>query len=444
MILAGVLFSTTAWPEEILSTSERGGWTGLGFLVVSAVFVLIWRLLPRRGAPSTTFSITNHHALSALHDAGIGLFSWTFSKGSVDVSAGGLSLLGIEASPSLSIQQFLSLMGDGAQDIAAFAHFDDPTLDLELSLTPAASGQKRGLRIKAHKTLERGGLVIHGIIQDVSFELGLQHQVAEMSALARNLSKQSLAAEAASRAKARFLAEMSHELRTPLNAIIGFAESMEREVFGALGSYRYTEYCRHIRGSGTHLLQSIDAILEAARREGEEGLLCNSPVPLARVVEKALSGVHEASREKQLVVTANVQSDLVLYTDACATREMIEHMLHHAIAQAPHGARLALRAKARSTGVRITVAGLGVMTQVKGTADFINHAAYAAAAALAEWQGGALSQARMSFTHGACSARLPLHSRPALLAKPAGEVSSDLLQRLMPSQEAFFQSSPSS
>ena len=42
------------------------------------------------------------------------------------------------------------------------------------------------------------------------------------------------AAEAANRAKSKFLASMSHELRTPLNAIIGFSELMKEQIIGPL------------------------------------------------------------------------------------------------------------------------------------------------------------------------------------------------------------------
>ena len=67
---------------------------------------------------------------------------------------------------------------------------------------------------------------------------------------------------AASQDKSEFLANMSHELRTPLNAIIGFAESMESELVGPLGSPQYVGYAKDIRESGQYLLELINDILE--------------------------------------------------------------------------------------------------------------------------------------------------------------------------------------
>ena len=55
---------------------------------------------------------------------------------------------------------------------------------------------------------------------------------------------------AACQAKCEFLANMSHELRTPLNAIIGFAEIMESELAGPLGSPQYVGYAKDVRESG--------------------------------------------------------------------------------------------------------------------------------------------------------------------------------------------------
>ena len=92
-------------------------------------------------------------------------------------------------------------------------------------------------------------------------------------------------AEQANRAKSMFLANMSHELRTPLNAISGFSEIIERELFGALGDRRYTEYAQDIRVSGQHLLAIINDILDLSRIEEGQDELVESVNDVADVVD---------------------------------------------------------------------------------------------------------------------------------------------------------------
>jgi signal transduction histidine kinase len=65
----------------------------------------------------------------------------------------------------------------------------------------------------------------------------------------------------ADRDRAGFLAAVSHELRSPLNAILGFADVLETEVDGPL-TPAAREEVEQIRGSGAHLLELINDILE--------------------------------------------------------------------------------------------------------------------------------------------------------------------------------------
>jgi signal transduction histidine kinase len=71
---------------------------------------------------------------------------------------------------------------------------------------------------------------------------------------------------AADRDRAAFLAAVSHELRSPLNAVLGFADLLMAEVDGPL-SPEAREEVDQIRGSGKHLLDIINDILELSALE---------------------------------------------------------------------------------------------------------------------------------------------------------------------------------
>jgi signal transduction histidine kinase len=87
---------------------------------------------------------------------------------------------------------------------------------------------------------------------------------------------------AADRDRAAFLAAVSHELRSPLNAILGFADILMTEVDGPLTA-EAREEVEQIRGSGKHLLDLINDILEFSALESGQLKLSRSRVDLAAV-----------------------------------------------------------------------------------------------------------------------------------------------------------------
>jgi len=75
-----------------------------------------------------------------------------------------------------------------------------------------------------------------------------------------------ITAEAANRAKTKFLSRISHELRTPLNAMLGFAQLMQVDR-AEPPTARQTERIAHILHAGQHLCSLIDETLDVARIE---------------------------------------------------------------------------------------------------------------------------------------------------------------------------------
>ena len=150
-------------------------------------------------------------------------------------------------------------------------------------------------------------------------------------------------AEAANKAKSRFLATMSHELRTPLNAIMGFSEVMEHEILGPIGNATYRDYANSIHKSGSHLLNIINEILDLSRIEAGRYDLHEETIRLTDITEDCQRLVKIRADAKGLLIIEDFAADLPqVWADPRAMRQICLNLLSNALKFTPKGGRIVL------------------------------------------------------------------------------------------------------
>ena len=170
-----------------------------------------------------------------------------------------------------------TLVGRAAKERRPIAVPDLSTVDLDPHLQILFDDGWRSLVAVPMLREERivGSLIVRRkMTGDFTEEtLDLLETFASQSALAllnaqlfRTLEERSAQLEVASRHKSEFLASMSHELRTPLNAVLGFSEVLLERMFGDINE-KQEEYLRDIHGSGKHLLELLNEILDLSKVE---------------------------------------------------------------------------------------------------------------------------------------------------------------------------------
>ncbi|MCB1453202.1 MAG: HAMP domain-containing histidine kinase [Rhizobiaceae bacterium] len=152
-------------------------------------------------------------------------------------------------------------------------------------------------------------------------------------------------AEEANLAKSRFLASMSHELRTPLNAILGFSEVMANEVLGKIENDAYRDYARDIHGSGQHLLNLINEILDLSRIEAGRYQLNEEPLVLVDVVDDCCHMLEIKARKKDIRLVQQFEPSMPrLFADERAVRQIVLNLLANAIKFTSTGGEIKVRA----------------------------------------------------------------------------------------------------
>ena len=166
-------------------------------------------------------------------------------------------------------------------------------------------------------------------------------------------------AEAASRAKSAFLANMSHELRTPLNAILGYSEMLAEEAPDTM-----REDLMRIHGSGRHLLQLLNAMLDIARIEAGMVRVEVDGVDVAAVVQDAVASVRAAADAKHLPVRSTIEPGVQwLQTDRAKLVQVLAALAGNAVKFTEQGSvEIAVRAERRGDrdGVLFAVTDTGI------------------------------------------------------------------------------------
>ena len=202
-----------------------------------------------------------------------------------------------------------------------------------------------------------------------------------------------LAAEDASRTKSEFLANMSHELRTPLNSVIGFSDVLLDETFGPLNE-KQSKYISNVLGSGKHLLDLINDILDISKLEaGEMELQCED-VSVLEMIAETLSTLAPMASKKDVIMDVDIDPQLsVIYADRSKFMQILSNLVNNAIKFTPGPGRVTILGCITGDVAQLSVSDTGIGISEKDQGSLFDPFKQVDSAASREYQGTGLGLA---------------------------------------------------
>ena len=233
-----------------------------------------------------------------------------------------------------------------------------------VSLRFCPDHEERVCTVRAYPGPRPGHVAL--LFQDVSAVAELEQRVVQTSnelALAqRALVQAKEEAEAANRAKSKFLNLVNHELRTPLNVIIGNAEILRDETIASIPKEELDGYLADIGENGQFLLEQINDLLDLAKIEAGRLELRESEVDIGSVMEEAIRAVRRQPYADGIAFRLADQAEpIAVWADCQRLKQIVTNLLTNAAKSAPKtGTVTASWRWADGEGVVLEVADTGI------------------------------------------------------------------------------------
>lgn len=142
-----------------------------------------------------------------------------------------------------------------------------------------------------------------------------------------------------------FLRSLSHELRAPLTAIIGFSELLASGSLPA-DSPKRAQFVEHIHGSGRHLLQLINDVLELSKLDTHGYEFNPEEIDLATLIANVVDLLHTRILRRRLHLCVDVAHEIAgVVRDPRSLKQAVRYHLSHAASIASSGSDINVRAQ---------------------------------------------------------------------------------------------------
>jgi PAS domain S-box-containing protein len=210
---------------------------------------------------------------------------------------------------------------------------------LEEAVAAAQRGQRIvGSLVELEQTRKDGSTVPTDItysgMYDESGQLvaiqGISRDVTERKLAQANLAAARDEAQAANRAKSRFLATMSHEIRTPMTAILGYADLLMDPM---IGPSERNNYVATIRRGGEHLLDLINDILDLSKIEAGKMSLVVEQCQLMSLLADVASVVRPRAEQHGISFSVEYPGAIPesIHTDRARLRQTLVNLAGNAV-----------------------------------------------------------------------------------------------------------------